>query len=349
MSAKQFSIAVVGASGAVGEALLAVLFERNFPIKKVYAVARGGENADGDEDTVLYAERPVLVESIAEFDFSLCELAFFCAPAAIAKKYAPKAVKAGCWVIDVSRQFRLDKKVPLVVPSVNGAVLDDFSKAKPQIIASPGAPIVQLASVLKPLADGFGLSSVDVTTLLAVSAKGRVGLSELAGQTARLLNAQAINNKTFPAQIAFNLIPAFDAPGESGYTLDEQGGIAELIKVLQQERLEVSLSEIFAPVFYGHSQVVRVRLEKPASVTAAKDALLADGSIEWVDVAEGPLTPVGIGLGSDTIALGRICQSGSESGDKGSGLTLWTVADNIRKGAAVNAVEIAETLLKSHL
>jgi aspartate-semialdehyde dehydrogenase len=345
MSDKQFSVAVVGATGAVGEALLTVLVERNFPVQKLYAVARGGSNADGDEDAVLFAERPVLVESIADFDFAQCQLVFFCAPAAIAKKYAPKAVKAGCWVIDVSRQFRLDAKVPLVVPAVNRLVIDELPVKAPCIIASPGAPVVQLATVLKPLAQQFGLLGVDATTLLAVSAKGRAGMSELAGQTARLLNAQAIKPKTFPAQIAFNLIPAFDALRESGYTLEEQDSAAELIKVLKEERLEVSLSEIFAPVFYGHSQVVKVRLSQSVTIEAAKEVLLAAEFVEWADAAEEPLTPVSIGTGSDAVAIGRICQSSGHS----SCLSLWTVADNIRKGAAVNAVEIAETLLKSHL
>jgi aspartate-semialdehyde dehydrogenase len=345
MSDKQLSVAVVGATGAVGEALLAVLAERNFPIKNLYAVARGGSNADGDEDTVLFAERPVIVESVAEFDFSLCQLVFFCAPAAIAKKYAPRAVKAGCWVIDVSRQFRLDANVPLVVPAINRSAIDELPVGRPRIIASPGAPVVQLATLLKPLVQAFGLLSVDATTLLAVSAKGRAGLSELAGQTARLLNAQAINPKTFPAQIAFNLIPSFDAPRESGYTLDEQNGAAELIKVLKEEQLEVSLCELFAPVFYGHSQVARVHLSQPATTSAVKEVLEAAESVEWADVSDEPLTPVGIGTGSDNVTVGRICQSS----DRPAYLTLWTVADNIRKGAAVNVVEIAEALLKSHL
>lgn len=339
------SIAVVGATGMVGEALLAVLTERNFPVKKLYAVARGGSNEDGDEDTVLFAERPVLVESVADFDFSLCQLAFFCVPATVAKKYAPKAVKAGCWVIDVSRQFRLDRDVPLVVAAVNRSLIEALLPGKPRIIASPDAPVVQLATVLQPLAQQFGLRSVDVTTVLAVSAKGRAGMSELAGQTARLLNAQAIKSKTFPSQIAFNLIPAFDAPQESGYTLDEQGGAAEVIKILKEERLEVSSTSLFAPVFYGHSQVVRVETEQPATVEAAKQTLAVAEAVEWADGLEEPLTPVGMGTGSDNVAVGRICQA---AGNLNS-LTLWSVADNVRKGAAVNAVEIAETLLKSHL
>lgn len=345
MSDNKLVVAVVGASGAVGEALLAVLAERNFPIKKLYAVARGGTDEEGEEDTVLFAERPVIVESVADFDFSLCQLAFFCAPAAIAKKYAPKAVKAGCWVIDVSRQFRLDKTVPLVVAAVNRAVLEALPKKAPRLIASPAAPVVQLATVLQPLASAFGLRRVDATSLLAVSAKGKAGMSELAGQTARLLNAQAIKNKTFPAQIAFNLIPAFDAPGESGYTLEEQNSAAELIKILQEEQLEVSLSEVFAPVFYGHSQVVSVRLAQPATAVAARAILAAAEAVEFADGEEEPLTPVSIGTGSDVVALGRVAQNEASP----DCLTLWTVADNIRKGAAVNAVEIAETLLKSHL
>jgi aspartate-semialdehyde dehydrogenase len=345
MSDKKLVVAVVGATGAVGEALLAVLAERNFPIKKLYAVARGGTDEEGEDDTVSFAERPVVIESVADFDFSQCQLAFFCAPAAIAKKYAPKAVKAGCWVIDVSRQFRLDKAVPLVVAAVNRAVLEALPAGAPRLIASPGAPIVQLATVLQPLAREFGLRRIDATTLLAVSAKGRAGLSELAGQTARLLNAQAITTKTFPTQIAFNLIPAFDALGESGYTLEEQNGAAELIKILQHEQLEVSLSEICAPVFYGHSQVVSVRLAQPATAVAARAILAGAEAVELSDAEDEPLTPMGIGTGSDVVALGRVAQN-SASPDC---LTLWTVADNIRKGAAVNAVEIAETLLKSHL
>lgn len=345
MSDKTLIVAVVGASGAVGEALLAVLAERNFPIKKLYAVARGGTDEEGEDDTVLFAERPVIVESVADFDFSLCQLAFFCAPAAIAKKYAPKAVKAGCWVIDVSRQFRLDKTVPLVVAAANRAVLEALPKKAPRLIASPAAPVVQLATVLQPLARAFGLRRVDATTLLAVSAKGKAGMSDLAGQTARLLNAQAIKNKTFPTQIAFNLIPAFDALGESGYTLEEENGAAELIKILQEEQLEVSLSEVFAPVFYGHSQVVSVRLGKPATADAVRVLLAAAEAVELGDTDEEPLTPMGIGTGSDVVALGRVAQNSANP----ECLTLWTVADNIRKGAAVNAVEIAETLLKSHL
>ena len=339
------SIAVVGATGMVGEALLAVLAERNFPVKKLYAVARGGTDKDGDDDTVLFAERPVLVESVAEFDFSLCQLAFFCVPPAVAKKYAPKAVKAGCWVIDVSRQFRLDRTVPLVVAAVNRSVLEALPQGRPCIIASPDAPVVQLATVLQPLAQLSGLRSVDVTTVLAVSAKGRAGMSELAGQSARLLNAQAIKSKIFPSQIAFNLIPAFDAPQESGYTLDEQGGAAEIIKILKEERLEVSFTSLFAPVFYGHSQVVRVETEQPVSLQAARQVLAVAEAVEWLNQAENLLTPVGMGTSSDAVAIGRIGQIASSP----RRLMLWTVADNVRKGAAVNAVEIAETLLKSHL
>jgi aspartate-semialdehyde dehydrogenase len=345
MSDKKLVVAVVGATGAVGEALLSVLAERNFPIKKLYAVARGGTDEEGEDNTVSFAERPVIIESVDDFDFSLCQLAFFCAPAAIAKKYAPKAVKAGCWVIDVSRQFRLDKTVPLVVAAVNRAVLEALPRDVPRLIASPSAPVVQLATVVQPLARAFGLRRVNATTLLAVSAKGKAGMSELAGQTARLLNAQAFKTKAFPTQIAFNLIPAFDALGESGYTHEEQNGAAELIKILQHEELEVSLSEVYAPVFYGHSQVVSVRLAQSATAVAARAILAEAEAVEFSDVEDEPLTPMGIGTGSDVVALGRIAQSSANL----DCLTLWTVADNIRKGAAVNAVEIAETLLKSHL
>ena len=340
MSGKRFTVAVIGATGAVGEAVLSVLFEREFPVAKLHAVSRDRE----EDETVLFAERPVELEELDDFDFSSCQLAFFCAPAAVAKKHAPRAVKAGCWVIDVSQQFRLKSGVPLAVPTVDSSVLEALA-TEPRLIASPGAPAVQLATVLQPLAQQFGLRRVNVITVLSVSAKGRAGVNELAGQTARLLNAQSFNSNSFPVQIAFNIIPAFDAPYESGYTHDEQGDAAELIKVLKQPRLKVSHSALFAPVFYGHSQIVTVETERPVSIAGARAVLAKAADVDLAKAGAEKTTSIGMGTDSGSVVVGRVCQVEGED----HSLTLWTIADNIRKGAAVNAVQIAETLLKSHL
>lgn len=333
------SVAVVGATGAVGEALLSVLVERNFPIARLYALGR----SKASDYSAMFNERPVRIEVIDDFDFSRCQIAFFCAPKAVAKKHAPRAVKSGCWVIDVSSQFRLDAKVPLVVPEINGDCLAALSA--PQIIASPNAPVIQACSVLFPLQQKFGLRRVDITTLLAVSALGRAGVSELAGQTARLLNVQALEQKLFPSQIAFNVLPAFDASSESGYTLDESNGAIEVKKLLQAEGLEIAVSQAFAPVFYGHSQIVRLETTAGcASAAQIRESLLAAG-LEFADTSDELLSPVSIGTASDAVFVSRCVQQVANAPQ----LELWTVADNIRKGAAINSVAIAEALLKSHL
>ncbi|MFT3930537.1 MAG: aspartate-semialdehyde dehydrogenase [Spongiibacteraceae bacterium] len=335
---KTINIAVVGATGAVGEALLSVLVERDFPVGKLYALGRNETSGD----TAMFNERPVRIKAIDDFDFAQCQIAFFCAPKTVAKKYASRAANAGCWVIDVSSQFRLDKNVPLVVPEINADQLATLTK--PQIVASPSAPVIQACAALFPLQQKFGLRRVDITTMLAVSALGKAGVAELAGQTARLLNVQPIEQKLFPSQIAFNLLPAFDASTDSGYTLDESNGAKEVKKLLSAEQLEVVVSQAFAPVFYGHSQIVRAETVAACAATEARELMMAAG-LEFADTPDELLSPVSIGTASDTVFVSRCVQSNVES----QRLELWTVADNIRKGAAINMVAIAETLLKSHL
>ena len=337
-NSKKISIAVVGATGAVGEALLSVLVERAFPVAKLFALASGKST----DDTAMFNERPLQVEAVEGFDFTRCQIAFFCAPKSVAKKHAPRAVKAGCWVIDTSSQFRLDANVSLVVPAINGG--DLAALPAPQIIASPGAAVIQACAALFPLLQQFGLRQIDITTLLAVSALGKAGVNELAGQTARLLNAQALQQKLFPSQIAFNLLPAFDAPLESGYTHDELNGAKEVKKLLKDERLEVAMSFAFAAVFYGHSQIVRLQANEKLTIETARKQLEAAG-LEFGDTPKESIDPVSIGSGSDAVFVSRLAQQASAP----RSLELWSVADNIRKGAAVNSVEIAETLLKSHL
>lgn len=328
-SPRLFNVAVVGATGAVGEAVLTVLAEREFPVAQLFAL--GGGASEGD--TVMFAERPRRVLPVAGFDFSRCDLVLFCAPAPVAAEHAPRAVAAGCRVIDVSAQFRLDKDVPLVVPEINAELLAGASG----IVASPGAASVQLATVLAPLHRAVGIEQAAVTTLLAVSARGRAGISELAGQTARLLNVQSVERSVFPGQIAFNLIPEFDG-------VEDATG-AEVRRLLADDSIQISASQVFAPVFYGHGQTIHLRTREPLTAAAARKWLAKAPGVKVLDRAKDYPSPVGDGAGQDVVLVGRLRQSPDAAG----GLTLWTVADNIRKGAAVNIVQIAETLLKKHL
>ncbi|HSB96727.1 MAG TPA: Asd/ArgC dimerization domain-containing protein, partial [Spongiibacteraceae bacterium] len=237
---------------------------------------------------------------------------------------------------------RLDAGVPLLVADINAASLAVADG--PRLLASPSAQALQLATVLQPLAQAVGIKSIDVTTLTAVSALGRPGVAELAGQTARLLNAQSIKHQVFPAQIAFNAVPAFDAVQESGYTLDELNIAAEIKKLLLNEHIGVSVTQVFVPVFYCHSQVIRIETLAPLSATAAGKLLAAAPGVEMVK-AKKQFGPIDAGVDGSVVKVGRIRQAL----DSDRVLTLWTVADNIRKGAAVNSVRIAETLLKPHL
>lgn len=333
-----FQVAVIGATGLVGEALLEALSDRGFPVAKLYALGRDGD----DEASVLFADRPVAVTPLADFDFSRCQLAFFCAPAAVAKEHVPRALAAGCHVVDTSAQFRLARDVPLLVADLGGVVLAEADG--PHLVASPSAAAVQIATLLRPLERVAGLRSVDATVLASVSALGRAGVDELAGQTARLLNAQSIKPQVFPAQIAFNALPAFDAAHASGCTQEEFQVAAEIRKLFSNEKLAVNISEVFVPVFYGHSQVIRIETREPLSAAAASRLLAAAPGVEVVK-ARKPFGPVGPASDGAHVRVGRVRQDPQSE----CVLTLWTVADNVRKGAAVNSVQIAETLLKPHL
>lgn len=317
------NVAVAGATGLVGEAVLAALTERKFPVGELFALGRD----DVDGETVLFADRPKRLKPLSGFDFSRCRFAFFCTPSAVSAAHAQRAVAAGCTVIDLSSQFRLETGVPLVAADANAA------NAAPGLIASPGAETVQLATVLAPLRAAVGLRRLHVTTLLAVSDRGRAGVAELAGQTARLLNVQGIESKVFPAQIAFNVLRQDAAPDVG----------AELRKVLGDDALVVESDSFHVPVFYGHSQSLRIETERPITVEQARKLLRKAAGVKLSDRGEPP-SPVSDGAGEDVVLIGRV----DALADGSNGLLLWTLADNVRKGAAVNSVQIAETLLKAH-
>lgn len=337
LAERRYSIAVVGATGLVGEALLSVLSERNFPVDEFFALGRDGvEDDDEDEDegaTVLFADRPKAILSLRGFDFARCRIVFFCAPAAVAAAYAPRAVKAGCLVIDVSNQFRLDPAVKLIAADANADALASGLGAEGALISGPSAEAVQLASILAPIKAAAGLVSVEVTNTLSVSDCGRPGIAELAGQTARLLNVQSIQPRTFGAQIAFNLMAQETAPDLAG----------ELRKILGDSTLAVDSFSHYVPVFYGHSQVVRLRTERPLKIEEVRKVLRGAAGVKLKERSV-TLNPVGDSTGSDEVLVGQIRRIEGDA----NGLMVWTLSDNIRKGAAINSVQIAEALLKHY-
>lgn len=334
MEDRQFAVAVVGASGAVGSALLTVLEERAFPVGKLHLLGSAREEAQ----TAVFRNRGYRIGPVADFAFSQVELVFFCAPAAVAAAEVPRAVAAGCRVVDVSSCFRADAAAPLIAADVNG---DALATGWQGVVAAPGAAALQAATVLAPLARSVGLKRVAVHTQLAVSDRGRGAIAELAGQTARLLNVQALKSSVFPAQIAFNVVAAFDDRGPAGYTRQEAGFIAEMRRLLGNDALPVSASFAYVPVFYGHSQVIEVETREPLAADELMAVLRSGPGLELLPDDGASVSPVGDSVGNDAVVVGRVRQ------DAESGLiTLWVVADNVRKGAAVNTALIAETLLK---
>jgi aspartate-semialdehyde dehydrogenase len=330
---RRIDVAVVGVTGLVGEALLAELEQREFPVGRLYLLA--SENSENESRS--FANRSYPVGVAADFDFSRCQLAFFCVPADVARTLVPKALDAGCRVIDVSSAFRLQDDVPLEVGDLGGSPLA-------KLLALPSASVVQAATLLAPLAALATPIRVSMTNLLAVSALGRRAIGELAGQTARLLNAQCFDTGLFPVQIAFNSVPLFDAPTNWDYTDTELQLAEELRKVLRIAELDIAAQQLFAPVFYGQTQILQVTFGAPVALEAVRASLAAAAGVTWLEQGE-VLAPVGGCMEGDQVVVGRIRQDDRE----GLRWTLWSVADNVRKGAAVNSVQVAENLLKSYV
>lgn len=330
-SVRRFDVAVVGATGLVGEALLGTLAEREFPVDHLYPLA----SDSSAEEALAYANRSRRIRRVEDFDFSRCQLVFFCAPAAVSAAHVERALAAGCRVIDLSAHSRL--QAPLLIADLAQPV-----SADQPLLATPSAPALQLATVLAPLQQLAGLVRVNVTSLLAVSARGRRGVTELAGQTARLLNVQPVEHTAFPTQVAFNVLASFDAPGESGYTDEELQLGLEVARVLGAEGLPITASQLFVPVFHGHTQIVQLETREPLTLAAARQALTGAPGIRLLDDDEY-LSPVDSSGEGDAIGVGRLAQNTAEP----CRLSFCSVADNLRKGAAVNTVAVAENLIKS--
>jgi len=337
---KTFDVAVVGATGLVGEALVSFLIERKFPVGNFYPLA--GERSAGKK--VELGGKYHTVKDVAGFDFSQAQIAFFCAPSAVAEKYAPQAADVNCVVIDSSSQFCDDDEIPLVVPEVNPEAIGDFRKRN--IIANPGSSTIQMLVALKPLHDAVGIERINVVSFQAVSAHGNAGMKELASQTIALLSMQDVNQDVFPRQIAFNALPQVGAVEANGYTHDELKMVRESQKILGDHSIVINPTTVQAPVFFGHSMVLHVETCTKLAAADARELLLkAPGVAVDKDETDSYPTAVTEAVGKDEVFIGRIHEDISHP----RGLNLWAVADNVRKGAALNSVQLAELLVKDYM
>jgi aspartate-semialdehyde dehydrogenase len=333
---KKLNVAVVGATGAVGETFLTVLEERKFPIKNLYPLA----SARSVGKTVSFKNQQVDVLDLALFDFSQVDIALFSAGGAVSKEYAPKAAAAGCIVIDNSSTFRYEADIPLVVPEVNPHRIADYKNRG--IIANPNCSTIQMVVALKPLYDAVGINRINVATYQSVSGTGKKAISELIAQMGDLLNGKPAKVAVYPEQIAFNAIPHIDQFEDNGYTREEMKMVWETRKILEDDAIMVNPTAVRVPVIYGHSEAIHVELKKPMTAAQARAILSKAPGVKVVDNTAKASYPTVLkhAVGRDEVFIGRIREDISHP----CGLNLWVVADNIRKGAASNAIQIAEIL-----
>ena len=338
---RTFDVAVVGATGAVGEVMLEILAERKFPAGQVYALA--SERSVGRR--VVYGNKQLTVQNLADFDFSRVQIGLFSAGASISAEYAPKAAAAGCVVVDNTSQFRYDDDIPLVVPEVNPERIADYKNRG--IIANPNCSTIQMLVALKPIQDAAGIERINVCTYQAVSGTGKEAIEELAKQTANLLNTKPIECEVYAKQIAFNVLPHIDVFLDNGYTKEEMKMVWETRKIMGDESIQVNPTAVRVPVFYGHSEAVHIETRDKLTAARCRELLAAAPGVVVLDEhADGGYpTAVTEAAGRDPVYVGRIREDISHP----RGLDLWVVADNVRKGAALNSIQIAEILIKNHL
>ena len=336
-----YDVAVVGATGAVGETMISILEERDFPVRNLYPLA----SSRSAGKTVMFRGSPVTVTDLAEFDFSQAQIGLFSAGGSISEKFAPIAAAAGCVVVDNTSHFRRDEDIPLVVPEVNIEALAGYSNRG--IIANPNCSTIQMLVALKPIYDAVGIERINVCTYQAVSGTGKEAIEELAGQTARLLNGQEAECEVYPKQIAFNVLPHIDTFQENGYTREEMKMVWETQKIFDDHSIQVNPTCVRVPVFFGHSEAVHIETVDKITAEQARELLAAAPGVEVMDerADAGYPTPVGDSAGTDPVFVGRIREDISHP----RGLDLWVVSDNVRKGAALNSVQIAEALITTYL
>ena len=331
---KKYNVAVVGATGAVGEAMLEILQQRKFPIDKIYPLS--SERSAGS--VIQFNGKSHRVVNLAEFDFTKAEIGLFSAGGSVSAEYAPIAAAAGCVVIDNTSHFRYDDDKPLIVPEVNPHAV----KGHENIIANPNCSTIQMLVALKPIYDAVGIERINVATYQAVSGAGKAAMEELASQTAGLLNGKKIKADVMPKQIAFNVLPQIDVFLENGYTKEEMKMVWETRKIMEDDSIQVNPTAVRVPVFYGHSEAVHIETRDKISAAQATKILRRSPGITVLDSHKpgGYPTPVTEAANKDDVFVGRIREDISHP----RGLNLWVVSDNVRKGAALNSIQIAELL-----
>jgi aspartate-semialdehyde dehydrogenase len=336
-----YKVAMVGATGAVGETLLSILAERDFPVSELVPLA--SERSAGGQ--VEFAGKKVTVQNLADYDFTGVDIAFFSAGGSVSREHAPRAAAAGAVVIDNTSEFRYQDDIPLVVSEVNPHAIADYTVRG--IIANPNCSTMQMLVALAPIHRAVGIERINVATYQSVSGAGRSGMEELGRQTAALLNFQDAEPAKFPKQIAFNVIPHIDDFQPNGYTKEEMKMVWETRKILEDASIAVNPTAVRVPVFYGHAEAVHVETRDKITAEQARALLEQAPGVVVMDErkAGGYPTPVGDAAGKDPVFVGRIREDISHE----RGLDLWIVADNIRKGAALNAVQIAELLIEDYL
>jgi aspartate-semialdehyde dehydrogenase len=338
---RTFDVAVVGATGAVGEAMIAILEERGFPVGELYPLA----SSRSAGKTVQFRGRSIRIGDLAEFDFAKAQIGLFSPGASVSAVYAPKAAAAGCVVVDNTSQFRYEADIPLVVPEVNPHRVADYRNRG--IIANPNCSTIQMLVALKPIYDEAGIDRINVCTYQAVSGTGKEAIEELATQTAALLNGKPIQPTVYPKQIAFNVLPHIDVFLENGYTKEEMKMVWETRKIMEDEQIRVNPTTVRVPVFYGHSEAVHVETREKITAERVRELLgRAPGVVVMDERGPGGYpTAVPDASGHDPVFVGRIREDISHP----RGIDLWVVSDNVRKGAALNSIQIAELLVANHL
>jgi len=320
--------------------MLEILAERKFPVNKVYPLA--SSRSAGKK--VAFGDTYLTVKDLDSFDFSRAQIGLFSAGASISAQYAPIAAAAGCVVIDNTSQFRYDDEIPLVVPEVNPQAIADYKRHN--IIANPNCSTIQMLVVLKPLHDAAGIERINVCTYQAVSGTGKEAIEELAAQTAELLNGRAAKASVYPKQIAFNVLPHIDVFMDNGYTKEEMKMVWETRKIMGDDSIQVNPTAVRVPVFYGHSEAIHIETREKLDPAKATALLKKAPGIVVLDKRKdgGYPTAVTEGANHDAVYVGRIREDISHP----RGLDMWVVADNVRKGAALNSIQIAEILVDEY-
>ena len=338
---RKVNVAVVGATGEVGQAMLSILDQRDFPVAGLHVVASSRSTGK----TIEFRDEELVVEDLDSFDFSGIDIGLFSPGASVSNIHAPRAAAAGTVVIDNTSRFRYDADIPLVVPEVNPEAVGQY--AGRGIIANPNCSTIQMVMALKPVYDAAGIERVNVATYQAVSGKGKKAIEELEQQTVALFNGRPVIPTEHPRQMAFNVLPQIDAFQDNGYTREEMKMVWETRKILGDEALRVNPTCVRVPVFYGHSEAVHIETKEKIPVDEVRTLLNDFPGVVVIDEREdgGYPTAVTEASGHDAVFVGRIREDLSHP----RGINFWVVSDNIRKGAALNSIQIAEYLLKHHL